>query len=227
MNQNVVFLPCRKGSQRVPNKNTRIFAGIEGGLLRIKLEELLKAKRIDKIILSSNDAEVLQIGREFNNPKLCVMERPEYLCTSATSTDELIAYVAQLIPQGTILWTHVTSPFLTAETYDKMLQIYHDNREEYDSLMSVNVIRNFLWDDIHPINYDRNKEKWPRTQTLQKIYEPNSGAFIADASVYHAMSDRIGERVYMYETSKLESLDIDWPEDFDFAQQLYLSQNAK
>ena len=91
----------------------------------------------------------------------------------------------------------------------------------------IKCSKSFLWDDIHPINYDRNKEKWPRTQTLQKIYEPNSGAFIADASVYHAMSDRIGERVYMYETSKLESLDIDWPEDFDFAQQLYLSQNAK
>ena len=41
------------------------------------------------------------------------------------------------------------------------------------------------------------------------------------------MKDRIGERVYMYETSKLESLDIDWPEDFEFAQQLYLYQNAK
>lgn len=227
MNQNIVFLPCRKGSQRVPNKNTRTFAGVEGGLLRIKLEELLKAKLIDKIILSSNDAEVLEIGKSFNHPKLCVMERPEYLCTSATSTDELIAYVAELIPQGTILWTHVTSPFLTAETYDKMLQIYHGNRDEYDSLMSVNVIRNFLWNDSCPINYNRSEEKWPRTQTLQKIFEPNSGAFIADASVYHMMKDRIGERVYMYETSKLESLDIDWPEDFEFAQQLYLYQNAK
>jgi CMP-N-acetylneuraminic acid synthetase len=70
MNQNIVFLPCRKGSQRVPNKNTRPFAGVDGGLLRIKLEELLKAKLIDKIILSSNDAEVLQIGKEFNHPKL-------------------------------------------------------------------------------------------------------------------------------------------------------------
>jgi CMP-N-acetylneuraminic acid synthetase len=227
MNQNIVFLPCRKGSQRVPNKNTRPFAGVDGGLLRIKLEELLKAKLIDKIILSSNDAEVLQIGKEFNHPKLCVMERPENLCTSATSTDELIAYVAELIPQGTILWTHVTSPFLSAETYDKMLQIYHDNRAEYDSLMSVNVIRNFLWNDSHPINYNRSIEKWPRTQTLQKIFEPNSGAFIADASVYHTMKDRIGERVYMYETSKLESLDIDWPEDFEFAEQIYLNLHAQ
>ena len=60
--KNIAFLPCRKGSQRVPNKNTRTFAGIEGGLLRIKLEELLKAQLIDEIILSSNDDEVIRIG---------------------------------------------------------------------------------------------------------------------------------------------------------------------
>ena len=172
MNQNIVFLPCRKGSQRVPNKNTRTFAGVEGGLLRIKLEELLKAKLIDKIILSSNDAEVLEIGKSFNHPKLCVMERPEYLCTSATSTDELIAYVAELIPQGTILWTHVTSPFLTAETYDKMLQIYHGNRDEYDSLMSVNVIRNFLWNDSCPINYNRSEENGLVLKHFKRFLSP-------------------------------------------------------
>jgi CMP-N-acetylneuraminic acid synthetase len=31
----------------------------------------------------------------------------------------------------------------------------------------------------------------------------------------------------MYETSKLESLDIDWPEDFEFAEQIYLNQYAQ
>ena len=30
------FLPCRKGSQRIPDKNVKPFAGIEGGLLKIK-----------------------------------------------------------------------------------------------------------------------------------------------------------------------------------------------
>ena len=223
MSKNIVFLPCRKGSQRVPNKNTRIFAGIQGGLLRIKLETLAKSKLVDQIILSSNDEEVLRIGRDFNNPKLQVLVRPDSLCTSQTSTDELIAYVAELVQEGTILWTHVTSPFLSAETYDKMLTIYHENKGIYDSLMSVNVIRDFLWNENAPINYDRNKEKWPRTQTLQPIYEPNSGAFIADVSIYKTMKDRIGNKVFMFETSKLESLDIDWPEDFDFAEQLYLN----
>lgn len=227
MSKNIVFLPCRKGSQRVPNKNTRPFAGIEGGLLRIKLETLLNAKLVDQIILSSNDEEVLRIGATFRNEKLQVLPRPEHLCTSQTSTDELIAYVAELIKEGTILWTHVTSPFLAAETYDTMLQTYHANRQSYDSLMSVNIIRDFLWNEHVPINYNRDIEKWPRTQTLQPLYEPNSGAFIADAAIYHSMKDRIGNKVYMFETSKLESLDIDWPEDFEFAQQLYINQHAK
>lgn len=29
-----VFLPCRKGSERIPNKNTKDFAGVKGGLLK-------------------------------------------------------------------------------------------------------------------------------------------------------------------------------------------------
>ena len=40
MKKNIVFLPCRKGSERVPQKNTRTFAGVVGGLLWIKLNEL-------------------------------------------------------------------------------------------------------------------------------------------------------------------------------------------
>ena len=58
------FLPARKGSQRVKNKNTRPFAGIEGGLLANKLEQLLAAERIDVIVLSTNDEECLSIGRK-------------------------------------------------------------------------------------------------------------------------------------------------------------------
>ena len=59
------FLPARKGSQRVKNKNTRTFAGIEGGLLANKLRQLIATERIDEIILSTNDEECLRIGREY------------------------------------------------------------------------------------------------------------------------------------------------------------------
>ena len=223
--KNIVFLPCRKGSQRIPNKNTRDFAGIHGGLLRIKLEQLLKVGEVDKIILSSNDDEVFEVARQLKNSKVEMLTRDESLCSSATSTDELIRYVGQIIREGTVLWTHVTSPFLGADTYSRMLKTYHENLGQYDSLMAVNELRTFIWDGQGPVNYDKNVEKWPRTQTLNTWYEVNSAAFIADTSVYKTLNDRVGNKVFMFPTSQLESIDIDWPDDFAFAEKLYKLYN--
>lgn len=222
MKRNIVFLPCRKGSQRIPSKNTRPFAGIEGGLLRIKLEQLLLVPEIDEIILSSDDDVVLEIGASFEDKRIRPMARPTQLCLSSTSTDELIDYVPSIIQgSATIIWTHVTSPFLSAATYTDMIKKYYDHADKYDSLMSVNALRTFIWNNESPLNYNRAEEKWPRTQTLPVYYEVNSGVFIADLSTYIDQHDRIGSRVQMYETSKLESMDIDWPEDFEHAEMLY------
>lgn len=226
MKPNIVFLPCRKGSQRVPNKNTRPFAGVEGGLLRIKLEQLLACMKIDKIYLSSDDEVVLNIGREMNDDRIVIDRRPDYLCQSSTSTDDVVKYVPELIKEdATIIWTHVTSPFLKAETYDVIIETYYKNQPMYDSLMSVNELRTFIWDKNGAVNYNRKIEKWPRTQTLESWYEINSGVFIADRSVYTQLHDRVGKHVFPYPTTKMESLDIDWPEDFEMAELLYKNAN--
>lgn len=226
MKPNIVFLPCRKGSQRVPNKNTRPFAGVEGGLLRIKLEQLLACMKIDKIYLSSDDEVVLNIGREMNDDRIVIDKRPDYLCQSSTSTDDVIRYVPELIQEdATIIWTHVTSPFLKAETYDAMIETFHKYQPMYDSLMSVNELRTFIWDKNGAVNYNRKIEKWPRTQTLEPWYEINSGVFIADRSVYTQLHDRVGKHVFPYPTTKMESFDIDWPEDFEMAELLYKNAN--
>ena len=47
-NKIAFFLPTRKGSERVKNKNTRPFANIEGGLVENKLRQLLATKFIDE-----------------------------------------------------------------------------------------------------------------------------------------------------------------------------------
>lgn len=224
--QNIAFLPCRKGSQRVPNKNTRPFAGVEGGLLRIKLEQLLSCKKIDKIYLSSDDDVVLDIGQSMHDNRIIISKRPDYLCQSSTSTDEVIRYVPNLIKEdATIIWTHVTSPFLKAETYENMLDMYYEHLLDFDSLMSVNELRTFIWKKEGAINYDRMVERWPRTQTLETWYEINSGVFIADRSIYTKLLDRIGRHIFLYPTSKIESFDIDWQEDFDLAEILYKIMN--
>lgn len=214
-NRVIAFLPCRLGSQRVPRKNIKPFAGIPFGLVQIKLTQLLHCSSLDSVVLSTNDAEIINYARSLDNSRLTVHIRSEALCSSETSTDDLVAHAADLIPSGHILWTHVTSPFVTALHYEDIVKAYFERLNKgSDSLMSVTCLQSFLWQDGESFNYSRQNEKWPRTQTLKPLYEVNSSAFLASSDIYQGMNDRIGRYPYLYEMDKLTSYDIDWPEDF-------------
>lgn len=219
------FLPCRAGSERVPHKNTKRFSGVDGGLVSIKLRQLINVRLIDNIVLSTNDEVVIEIANRLKSSKIIIDRRPEYLALSSTSTDELINYVPNVIKEGHVLWTHVTSPFIGKETYEKAILEYTKNLDEgsYDSLMTVNKIQTFLWDKRGSVNYNRNIEKWPRTQTLQELFEINSGMFITSVDNYLKLKDRIGNTPFLFETKGYMSFDIDWPEDFEIAEMIYKS----
>ncbi|WP_218221700.1 cytidylyltransferase domain-containing protein [Nesterenkonia sp. Act20] len=209
------FLPCRAGSQRVPRKNIKPFADVQHGLIEIKLKQLFSSDRVDEVVLSTNDEEILTYAQTLDSPKLRVHRRAEELSSSATSTDQLVAHALELIGEGHILWTHVTSPFITAAQYDKIIAAYQEQLAAgYDSLMTTTEIHGFLWQRERPMNYDRSVEKWPRTQTLEPVHEVNSGVFLAPAQVYQELDDRIGEHPYLYSLDKLVSHDIDWNADF-------------
>ena len=213
------FLPCRKGSELVPLKNIKPFNGIEGGLVKIKLKQLLSCKLIDHVYLSTNDEAILELANKFNSPKLIVHKRDDFLCQSSTSTDELVSHALNLIKEGDIIWTHVTSPFINSALYENIiLKFWEQSELGYDSLMTTTLLHGFLWDEKGPTNYDRTAEKWPRTQTIQALHEINSGAFISSSELYNTLGDRIGEKPYLYPLNKLQSFDIDWPEDFVIAE---------
>ncbi|SEG45202.1 cytidylyltransferase domain-containing protein [Billgrantia desiderata] len=215
----ICFLPCRAGSQRVVRKNIKKFAGYEFGLIQIKLRQLLAAELIDEIVLTTNDADILAYAESLQEARLRLHRRVEELSSGDTSTDQLVAHAHQLIPEGHIIWTHVTSPFITNSHYDQLIRVYFDQLHRgYDSLMTTTAIYGFLWQDEKPMNYDRQVEKWPRTQTLKPVHEVNSGTFLASAEVYRQLDDRIGRRPYLYEMDKYTSFDIDWPEDFVIAE---------
>lgn len=217
------FLPCRAGSERVPHKNTRSFAGIEGGLLRIKLEHLIACDEIDTVVLSTNDDEVIRIAQSLSNEKIRIDRRPEHLATSSTSTDDLVKYVPEIITDGAVLWTHVTSPFIDEKLYAKAINQYKEIllQEEFDSLMSVMALRTFIWNKEGAVNYDRQKEKWPRTQTIEPLFEVDSGIFLADINIYKDLQDRVGKRPYLFENNDIAAFDIDWEEDFFIAEAIY------
>lgn len=224
MKPSVVYLPMRKGSERIKNKNTRPFADKKFGLFELKINQLLRVM-VDRIIISTNDKEIIAHCEQLNDSRIFVDHRPEEYCTSATSTDNLICYASSLFDNETVLWTHVTSPFIDENMYNEALNIYRKMEPEFDSLMTVNKLQSFLWNKKGPINYDRKKLKWPWTQSLDTIYEVNSGIFIADSSIYLNFGDRIGNKPYLLETDDIISFDIDWESDFYIAEQIYKSHN--
>lgn len=222
-----IFLPCRSGSERIPEKNTKPFAGVVGGLLKIKLKQLIAINEVDKIVVSTDDDKVKEFAFGFNE-KIIIDDRPKNLALSSTSTDDLVKYIPAIIKEEHVLWTHVTSPFLTEDIYSKAIEIYlHNLKEErFDSLMTVNKIQSFLWDETGSFNYDRTIEKWPRTQTLKELFEINSGIFINSIENYKNFDDRIGNKPYLMDTKGYSSFDIDWPEDFTLGEMIYKNLNS-
>ena len=73
------FLPTRRGSERVKNKNTKPFAGIEGGLVENKVKQLLATKLIDEIIFSSNDEVCMEVAAKYKDSRMRIINRPTEL----------------------------------------------------------------------------------------------------------------------------------------------------
>ena len=216
-----VFLPCRSSSQRVKNKNIKKFSNKKFGLFELKILQLILVKNIRNIIVSTNDKKIIRYIKLKNFKKVILDVRPDNLCTSMTSTDNLIKYVPKVVFSDHILWTHVTSPFFNENDYLKAIILYKKNLKKYDSLMGVTKIQDFIYNSKKPINYNKLKEKWPRTQTLKKWFVVNNTIFISSRKNYLRFRDRIGIKPKLMEIEKIKSFDVDWPEDFKIAEKIY------
>lgn len=219
-----IFLPCRAGSERVPHKNTRRFADHGGGLLERKLQQLEAITFADRVVVDSNDPEVLAAGDAYRKhwsgkADLIVRERPDILGRSDTTTDTLIQYALEHALADVLAWTHVTSPFADAAFYQRAWTAFiAGQRVGHDSLMSVTPLRGFLWSTNGPVNYVPSPVRWPRTQDLQPFYDVNSAIFMVPTDLGRRRQDRIGVNPVLFESSSMESVDIDWPEDFEMAE---------
>ncbi|MEM6550359.1 MAG: acylneuraminate cytidylyltransferase family protein [Pseudomonadota bacterium] len=221
-----VMVPCRAGSQRVKDKNTRPFGGRENGLLEIKLGQLCAMAEIDDVVVSTDDPKVMELAEGFRAhslPRISVVERPPELAVAAT-LDDFLAYVPTIMPEGSVVaWTHVTSPFFGRDWMAKAVAAYRTHVEcgDHDSLMSVSAIQSFLWDEEKCISHDRSKVRWPQTQDLPRFFDVNSALFMIDQAEFLRRRDRIGDRPFLLETDSLAGIDIDWPEDFETASRIF------
>jgi N-acylneuraminate cytidylyltransferase len=224
------FLPTRKGSERVKNKNTKPFAGIEGGLMENKVRQLCDTRLLDEIIISTNDETCMHIAEKYasKDKRVRIIPRPEELCLSSTNLQDLICYVPTITDADHILWGHVTTPLAGADQYDEGIKAYLSHLSEgFDSLVGVCELKNFLLNKEGRLINNTTDIPWPRTQDLEALYEINHTMFIAKRDVYTRMKNRIGEKPFLFVMDELHSFDIDWPDDFTIAEIMYSNLYGK
>ena len=215
------FLPCRSGSQRVKNKNIRKFYNLKFGLIELKLKQLLKIKELNQIILSTDDKKIINFAISLKSKKIIIDLRPKELALSSTKTDDLIDYASNLFnKEDHVLWTHVTSPFFNEKNYSEAIKTYKKNKNKFDTLIGANIVQDFIFNRTKPFNYNSKKTFWPNTQTLKELYKINNTVFITSAKIYIKMKNRIGKKLYFYNTDKICSIDIDNMDDFYLAEKI-------
>ena len=114
--------------------------------------------------------------------------------------------------------THTTNPFLTRESIIKAIQTFDQAKidKNIDSLFSVNRLQTRLYQkNTDPLNHDPNN--LIPTQNLEPLFEENSNLYLFTKASFMKTKARIGSNPMMFETGRIESIDIDTPEDWELA----------
>lgn len=237
MNTVSVFLPVRKGSQRIADKNTKPFSVHRGGLFELKLHQLLSCPLISEVVVSTNCDKVMEIFDNFlstvyissprSRPNYKCLQRPEELCGDDLKHSDLIDYAARVTQGDHIMLTHCTSPLVDHVQYGSVICEYFKGLQwGYDSILSARKFFNFVFDHNGKMINNSTDQKWPRTQDLDPLFEVNSAVFLAPRSVYNKYHDRVGIKPLFYPMNAIQSIDVDWPEDFLIAEAVYNKMNT-
>lgn len=215
----VALMPMKGHSERIPEKNLKLFRGKP--LYQIVLNELLRSKFIDKIIVNTDSDSISEsIAREYGSA-VVIHARPGALCGDMVSMNRIIEHDIEMEPADLYIQTHSTNPLMRIETLDEAIEKMQDVKSNHDSIFSVTRMNTRLYDKQgNPYNHD--PEKLLRTQDLDPIYEENSNFYIfTKESFKNAGNKRIGVNPLMFEIDKLEAVDIDEPQDFIIAEALF------
>lgn len=117
------------------------------------------------------------------------------------------------------VYTPCTSPFVKPETVSQCIRKFLDPSSNADSISTVSAVKEFLWLDGHPLNYDPSQA--PNSQNLPDVVALNFGVTVTRREDLIKNSNIIGRRPHFVVTDEVQAVDIDTPLDFCMAEQLY------
>jgi len=208
----VAFVPIKLNNERLPNKNILSFDNGKP-LVHYIMNTLGKISIIDEVYVYCSNEEIC----DYLPADVRFLKRSKELDTSATTMNHIIDSFIKEVKAEIYVLTHVTAPFIKEESF--LVGLNKMMNEGYDSAFSVHEMKEFLWKNQEPLNYDPTNI--PRTQDLDPLYSETCGFYIFEKDVFTKYGRRIGFNPYLVEVSQIESIDIDEKEDFEIANAIF------
>jgi len=225
---NVVgIILARGGSKRVPRKNVKLLCGKP--LVAHTIETALKSKHINKVVLSTEDAEIKQVGLEFGAE---IIDRPKELAQDETKSAPCVVHaIEELAKQGykpdVVILLQPTTPTKTAQLIDDVVEKLINS--EHDSVFTGHKVSYTmaLWKKCHNGKtiglYDYHlRPRWQDVHLNEEIWAENGAIYAIKTAALIEHKDFIGEDPSIFETPYI--VDIDTEEDFRQCEEILLAR---
>ncbi|MCI6823938.1 MAG: hypothetical protein PUF84_01570 [Ruminococcus bromii] len=209
----VAYIPIKLNNERTPGKNIKkMFNG--KSIVQILQETLVRLNNLDEIYVFCSDERI----KEYLIDGVKFLKRPEFLDTKQATPNDIIDEFMKLVDADVYMVSHATSPFVSVEHFEECINAVKSG--EFDSSFTAQKLQKLLWkSNGTPLNFD--PENVPRTQDLEPYYDEVSAAYVFTKEMYMKHKRRIGLKPHITVVSELESIDIDYPEDFEIANAVY------
>lgn len=224
----IAIIPARGGSKGLPGKNVRPLNGKP--LIAYAVEEALKAKNIDRVIISTDDEEIARVAVEYG-AELPFMRPAELATDTALAVDNYIYTIGRLEKESgqqidAFVVLQPTSPLRISEDIDGAIELFMSKHA--DSVMTYTQ-------EAHPISWHKYLDEEghmikildstiKNRQDNRISYYPNGAVYVFKTSLIREKK-YISDNSYAYIMPRNRSVDIDFLEDFEYAE--FLLQRRK
>lgn len=224
----IAIIPARGGSKGLPGKNVRPLNGKP--LIAYAVEAAQKARHIDRIIISTDDEEIARVAVECG-AELPFMRPAELASDTAMAVDNYIYTIGRLEKEcGKAIDSFVvlqpTSPLRIAEDIDGATELF--NKKGADSVISY-------CQEAHPVSWHKYLDEEGRfvdiltsninnRQDNRVSYYPNGAVYVFRTAMIRNRK-YYTDKSYAYVMPRNRSVDIDFIEDFEYAEFLLKRRN--
>ncbi len=215
----LAIIPARGGSKRLPRKNVLDLCGKP--LIVHTIEAALKSKYINKVIVSSDDEEILNISSNFGAD---IIKRPIDLANDTATTFDTIKHTIDNFEKyDYIVLLQPTSPLRNEKHIDEAMELLE--KKKADAIVSVCEMEHSpLWSNTLPKdgnmnNFLKDEILNKRSQDLEKFYRLNGAIYICKTEkLIENKSFFLKDNIFAYIMNRENSVDIDEEIDFKIAE---------